>query len=229
MLRRRPPRPAAPPFDAEDDLRRRRGPGGRGRHGHRHPPRPRARAGAGRRRPRCPSWPRRRGPPGEWALPPLSLLQASKKMRQDQRQIDALGEDLVRALEAHGVETRLVGCRVGPDGHPLRARARPRGQGGPGHQPLQGHRLRHGVARRAHPGAHPRQVGHRGRGAEPDPPAGVPARHPRVERGQAVRDHPPARGGHGPRHRRAAPSWRTWPKCRTSSSRARPARGSRPA
>ncbi len=51
---------------------------------------------------------------GEWALPPMSLLQASKKMRQDQRQIDALGEDLVRALEAHGVETRLVGCRVGP-------------------------------------------------------------------------------------------------------------------
>ncbi len=52
--------------------------------------------------------------PGEWALPSLSLLQASKKLRQDQRQIDALGEDLVRALEAHGVETRLVGCRVGP-------------------------------------------------------------------------------------------------------------------
>ena len=51
---------------------------------------------------------------GEWALPELSLLQASKKMRQDQRQIDALGEDLVRALEAHGVETRLVGSRVGP-------------------------------------------------------------------------------------------------------------------
>ena len=52
--------------------------------------------------------------PGEWALPSMSLLQASKKMRQDQRQIDALGEDLVRALAAHGVETRLVGCRVGP-------------------------------------------------------------------------------------------------------------------
>ncbi len=51
---------------------------------------------------------------GEWALPSMSLLQASKKMRQDQRQIDALGEDLVQALEAHGVETRLVGCRVGP-------------------------------------------------------------------------------------------------------------------
>jgi len=52
--------------------------------------------------------------PGEWALPSIELLEQSKKMRQDQRQIDALGEDLVRALEAHGVETRLVGCRVGP-------------------------------------------------------------------------------------------------------------------
>jgi DNA segregation ATPase FtsK/SpoIIIE, S-DNA-T family len=51
---------------------------------------------------------------GEWALPDITLLEESKKMRQDQRQIDALGEDLVRALEAHGVETRLVGCRVGP-------------------------------------------------------------------------------------------------------------------
>ncbi len=52
--------------------------------------------------------------PGEWVLPSLSLLQASKKLRQDQRQIDAAGEELVRALAAHGVETRLVGCRVGP-------------------------------------------------------------------------------------------------------------------
>ena len=52
--------------------------------------------------------------PGEWVLPSIKLLEESKKMRQDQRQIDALGDDLVRALEAHGVETRLVGCRVGP-------------------------------------------------------------------------------------------------------------------
>ena len=58
--------------------------------------------------------PRHRGPPGEWVLPSIKLLEESKKMRQDQRQIDALGDDLVRALEAHGVETRLVGCRVGP-------------------------------------------------------------------------------------------------------------------
>ena len=52
--------------------------------------------------------------PGEWVLPRITLLQASKKMRQDQRQIDAAGAELVRALLAHGVETRLVGSRVGP-------------------------------------------------------------------------------------------------------------------
>ncbi len=52
--------------------------------------------------------------PGEWVLPPMSALQASKKLRQDQRQVDAAGAELVRALAAHGVETRLVGSRIGP-------------------------------------------------------------------------------------------------------------------
>ncbi len=54
------------------------------------------------------------GAPGDWVLPRMSLLLASKKLRQDQRQIDAAGAELVRALAAHGVETRLVGSRVGP-------------------------------------------------------------------------------------------------------------------
>jgi DNA segregation ATPase FtsK/SpoIIIE, S-DNA-T family len=52
--------------------------------------------------------------PGGWVLPTLSLLQVSKKMRFDQRQVDAAGAELVRALAAHGVETRLVGSTVGP-------------------------------------------------------------------------------------------------------------------
>src|SRR5580704_14977509 len=52
--------------------------------------------------------------PGEWVLPPMSALVASKKLRFDQRQVDAAGEELVRALAAHGVDTRLVGSRVGP-------------------------------------------------------------------------------------------------------------------
>ncbi len=54
------------------------------------------------------------GVPEEWVLPSLALLHQSKKLRQDQRQIDAAGDELVRALDAHGVETRLVGSRVGP-------------------------------------------------------------------------------------------------------------------
>ena len=52
--------------------------------------------------------------PGDWTLPPMSLLHASKKMERDQKQTDAAGVELVRALAAHGVETRLVGARVGP-------------------------------------------------------------------------------------------------------------------
>jgi S-DNA-T family DNA segregation ATPase FtsK/SpoIIIE len=52
--------------------------------------------------------------PGAWVLPPMSKLIASKKLRTDQRQVDAAGEELVRALAAHGVDTRLVGSRVGP-------------------------------------------------------------------------------------------------------------------
>jgi S-DNA-T family DNA segregation ATPase FtsK/SpoIIIE len=52
--------------------------------------------------------------PGDWTLPPASLLHESKKMEQDQRLTDAAGVELVRALAAHGVETRLVGARVGP-------------------------------------------------------------------------------------------------------------------
>ena len=44
----------------------------------------------------------------------MSILQASKKLRLDQRQVDEAGEDFVHALAAHGVETRLVGSRVGP-------------------------------------------------------------------------------------------------------------------
>ena len=35
-------------------------------------------------------------------------------MEQDQKQTDLAGVELVRALAAHGVETRLVGARVGP-------------------------------------------------------------------------------------------------------------------
>ncbi len=53
-----------------------------------------------------------------------------------------------------------------PHRHPLRARARSGREGRPGHEPAQGHRLRDGVARRAHPRPDPRAPGHRRRGAQ---------------------------------------------------------------
>jgi len=52
--------------------------------------------------------------PGEWTLPPLSLLRTSNAQRLDQRQVDQAGADLVTALAAHGVDTTLVGSTVGP-------------------------------------------------------------------------------------------------------------------
>jgi DNA segregation ATPase FtsK/SpoIIIE, S-DNA-T family len=51
---------------------------------------------------------------GEWHLPPLQLLSRSKEHRLDERLLDQAGSDLVAALAAHGVETRLVGRTVGP-------------------------------------------------------------------------------------------------------------------
>ena len=91
----------------------RRASAGRGRHRrrHRHPAPSGARAGACRDGADRRRHARERG---EWVLPSITVLQASKKLRQDQRQIDAAGAELVRALSAHGVETRLVGSRVGP-------------------------------------------------------------------------------------------------------------------
>jgi S-DNA-T family DNA segregation ATPase FtsK/SpoIIIE len=50
----------------------------------------------------------------DWKLPPLTLLPATKQLRQDQKQLDAAGEALVAALAAHGVATRLLGRTVGP-------------------------------------------------------------------------------------------------------------------
>ncbi len=50
----------------------------------------------------------------QWRLPPLSLLSSSRRQRVDRRMVDEAGRTLVRALAAHGVETRLVHSTVGP-------------------------------------------------------------------------------------------------------------------
>jgi DNA segregation ATPase FtsK/SpoIIIE, S-DNA-T family len=51
---------------------------------------------------------------GAWKLPALSILPATKQLEHDHKQLDQAGEDLVAALTAHGVTTRLVGRTVGP-------------------------------------------------------------------------------------------------------------------
>jgi len=52
--------------------------------------------------------------PEVWELPPLSLLTKTKEAKTDRSAIDEAGEALVEALNAHGVETTLVGYTVGP-------------------------------------------------------------------------------------------------------------------
>jgi S-DNA-T family DNA segregation ATPase FtsK/SpoIIIE len=52
--------------------------------------------------------------PGNWKLPPLSLLKRSKALEVDKRTLEVRGRRLEEALAAHGVETRLVGMTPGP-------------------------------------------------------------------------------------------------------------------
>jgi S-DNA-T family DNA segregation ATPase FtsK/SpoIIIE len=51
---------------------------------------------------------------GPWRLPAPRLLERSTAHDLDEREIDAAGHVLERALSAHGVETKLVGFTVGP-------------------------------------------------------------------------------------------------------------------
>ncbi len=66
---------------------------------------------------------------------------------------------------ARAVRHRRPGHRLHPrtDRHPLRGRARPRGQGREGDRAGQEHRLRRRLGRRAHPESHPGQERHRHR------------------------------------------------------------------
>jgi len=51
---------------------------------------------------------------GAWVLPSIDLLGLSTQHRHDQQAVEAAGQDLVAALEAHGVTTTLIGLTVGP-------------------------------------------------------------------------------------------------------------------
>jgi len=51
---------------------------------------------------------------GSWKLPPASYLVRSSKQAIDQAEVDQRGRDLEEALQAHGVDVRLVDKTVGP-------------------------------------------------------------------------------------------------------------------
>ncbi len=51
---------------------------------------------------------------GSWVLPDIKILSATKQLSHDLRQLEAAGQTLVAALEAHGVTTTLLGKTVGP-------------------------------------------------------------------------------------------------------------------
>ena len=101
-----------------------------------------------------------------WRLPPQKLLKRSKDQAQDRREIEGRGRVLERSLAAHGVETHLVGYTVGPTVTRFELEL------GAGVKVArvtnlnQGHRLRDGLTRRAHPRPDPRTVRDRRRGAE---------------------------------------------------------------
>jgi DNA segregation ATPase FtsK/SpoIIIE, S-DNA-T family len=49
-----------------------------------------------------------------WVLPSINILSATKQLSHDLRQLEAAGQTLVAALDAHGVATTLLGKTVGP-------------------------------------------------------------------------------------------------------------------
>ena len=162
--------------------------------------------------------------PGEWVLPSMSLLVASKKMRQDQSLIDAAGADLVQALAAHGVETRLVGSRVGP------TVTRYELELGPGVKVARVTSLSKDIAyAMASPDVRILAPipGKSAIGVEvPNRTRQLVSLRDILESEEARRPRPRTRS----RWRWAAtspggPSWPTWPRCPTCSSRARPGSG----
>ncbi len=139
----------------------------------------------------------RRGVAAAAPQDPEPLHQAAARSHRDRRRRTRPGGFPGRPRRGHPPG----GSHGGSHRDPLRARTRSRGQGGPGDEPGQGHRLRHGLGRRPHPGPHSREVGHRRRGPEPASPTGHPGRRPGLARGP--RGHPSPRGRPRPRHRRA--------------------------
>ena len=90
----------------------------------------------------------------------------SGKQEVDTDAVTARGRQLEAALAEHGVQTRLVGMVVGPTVTRYELELGVGREGQRRHQPVHGHRLQHGLARRAHHRPDPRQAGDRRRGAQ---------------------------------------------------------------
>ena len=79
---------------------------------------------------------------GSYALPPSALLRPGSPHKARTKANDKVVADLQDVLEQFKVDATVAGFTRGPDGHPVRDRARPRRQGGAGHPAVQEHRLR---------------------------------------------------------------------------------------
>ena len=118
-----------------------------------------------------------------WKLPPANLLKRGSGKEADRRLVDEGGRTLEATLAHHGVDARLVGATVGPTVTRYELELGPGREGQPHRGPQPRHPVRHGVARRAHPGADPRPQRGRRRGAEQGTRDRDPRRRPRRARG----------------------------------------------
>ena len=157
--------------------------------------------------------------PGNEVLKPGSVHKARSKAS------DAVVERLMQVMDEFGIDADRHRLHPRPDGHPLRGRARPRGQGREGHRALQEHRVRRRLGRRADPVARspasPRSASRSPtstRRSSPSATCCAPTRPART----TTRWWPGSA-----RTSRAASSSPTWRRCRTCSSPAPPARASR--
>ena len=124
---------------------------------------------------------------GDWTLPPRDLLKRSTAKAMDERVVEQGGEVLEATLKDFGVDARLIGMTVGPTVTRYELELAPGVKvnrvTGLSHDIA----VRDGVARRAHPRAHPRSQRDRRRGAEQAAPARDARRRARVARGRRRR------------------------------------------
>ena len=159
---------------------------------------------------------------GNYVLPSLTVLRpghAAAGPLEGQRRRHRGDHRRPRAVQHRRRRHRL---HPRPDGHPLRGRARPGGQGREDHRADPQPRLRRRQRQHPHPGADPRQVRRRHRGAQHRPRDGQPRRRHALAGGQAgpAPDAGRPRQGHRGRLRLrqpgedAAPAGRRCDRCR---------------